>query len=238
MTPNRLRSRLVFGFFIIIVGVVALLDNLDVFDARLVQPYWPMVFVALGLLHIAQRPDARGAVFGIAAIIVGGAMTLNNLHVIHFHWHEWWPLFLIFAGVSVIARAFSPRCARAGVRQFPDRIVDQERMEHGQRIDAAAVMSGIVVRNDSQDFQGGEVSAAMGSVELDLRQASMLSEARLKVSVVMGGVAIKVPRDWSVSINGTPMLGGIEDRTVPPPTVGRRLVIKGSVALGSIEIAN
>ena len=42
---NRKRSRVVFGAFIIVVGLFALLDNLHLFDSHLVQPFWPLVFV-------------------------------------------------------------------------------------------------------------------------------------------------------------------------------------------------
>jgi len=99
-------------------------------------------------------------------------------------------------------------------------------------------MSGIVLKNDSQDFRGGEINTVMGSVEIDLRQAAIASEAVLTLSIFMGGVEIKVPRDWSVSVNGTPTLGGIEDRTVPPMNPGKRLIIEGSVVMGGVEIDN
>jgi hypothetical protein len=106
------------------------------------------------------------------------------------------------------------------------------------RVDASAMMSGIVLKNDSQEFAGGEINAVMGAVEIDLRQAAIATEAVLHLSIIMGGVEIKVPREWSVSVNGSPMLGGIEDKTVPPMTPGKRLVIEGSVIMGGVEISN
>ena len=127
-----------------------------------------------------------------------------------------WPIALILVGLNVITKSFRPRgdaaCtpARYGQRD--------ERFEHGSRIDASATMSGIALKNDSQEFAGGEVSAVMGAVEIDLRQAAIATEAVLHLSIIMGGVEIKVPREWSISVNGSPMLGGIEDKTVPPMT--------------------
>jgi predicted membrane protein len=99
-------------------------------------------------------------------------------------------------------------------------------------------MSGIVLKNDSQEFAGGEINAVMGAVEIDLRQAAIAAEAVLHLSVIMGGVEIRVPREWSVSVNGTPVLGGIEDKTSPPMAPGKRLVIEGSVIMGGVEITN
>jgi predicted membrane protein len=233
---NRQRSRIVFGAFIIVVGLFALLDNLHLFDSHLVQPYWPLVFVALGALKLAQSRYSRSYFVGGALVLVGAGMTLQNLGLLHFQWRDWWPLALILAGVSVVSKGFrssaerSCRISRNGLQD--------ERFEHGARIDASAMMSGIALKNDSQEFAGGEINAVMGSVEIDLRQAAIATEAVLHLSIIMGGVEIKVPREWSVSINGSPMLGGIEDKSIPPMTPGKRLIIEGSVIMGGVEITN
>ncbi|MEP6503339.1 MAG: DUF5668 domain-containing protein [Betaproteobacteria bacterium] len=233
---NRQRSRIVFGAFIIVVGLFALLDNLHLFDSHVVQPYWPLVFVALGALKLSQSRYTRSYIVGGALVLVGAGMTLQNLGLLHFQWRDWWPLALILAGVSVASKGFRPdsaqscRISRHGVRD--------ERDEHGSRIDASAMMSGIALKNDSQEFVGGEINVVMGSVEIDLRQAAIATEAVLHLSIIMGGVEIKLPRDWSVSINGSPMLGGIEDKTIPPMTPGKRLIIEGSVIMGGVEITN
>ena len=234
---NRQRSRMVFGAFIIVVGLFALLDNLHIFDSHLVQPFWPLVFVALGALKMSQGRHPKHYVFGGVLMLVGAGMTLQNLGLIHFRVRDLWPVVLIFVGLNVLTRGF-----RRGTdgqplpRPRPGR--RDERFEHGASIDASAMMSGIVLKNDSQEFTGGEINAVMGAVEIDLRQAAIATEAVLHLSVIMGGVEIRVPREWSVSVNGTPMLGGIEDKTAPPLTPGKRLIIEGSVIMGGVEITN
>ena len=237
---SRLRARIVFGLFIVAVGVFALLDNLHLFDSERVQPYWPLVFVALGALRLAHR-RGNGIVWSLGLMAVGTAMTLNNLGIIHFQWREWWPAVLIVLGLSVMLRGSGPHRHKHWrfVHRHRHGGPPAERDEHSARIDAEAIMSGLVLRNDSQEFQGGEISTVMGSVELDLRQASMPpGEARLRVEVVMGSVEIRVPRDWSVAVRGTPVLGGIQDRTVPPVAPSRRLVIDAAVVMGGVEIDN
>jgi predicted membrane protein len=236
---DRQRSRVIFGAFIIVVGVFALLDNLNLFDSHLVQPLWPLVFVALGALKLSQGRHPNHYLFGGALIVVGAGMTLQNFGLIHFQWRDMWPVALILVGLNVITKGFRVRgdMTRLSYRRGSIGQRD-ERFEHGSRIDASAMMSGIVLKNDSQEFSGGEINTVMGAVEIDLRQASIVGEAVLHLSVIMGGVEIRVPREWSVSVNGTPMLGGIEDKTVPPMTPGKRLIIEGSVIMGGVEITN
>jgi predicted membrane protein len=234
---HRQSSRVVFGLFVVAFGVAALLQNLGVVPADLLQTWWPLVFVGLGVVRLVQRPGAHAVVFSLGLVTLGALMIASNLGVLHFHARDWWPLLIIFIGGSVIARAFSPGGAERWGRRRGH--LHDERLEHGARIEASAVMSGIVLRNDSQDFQGGSISTVMGSVEVDLRQAAMAAgQATLHLSIVMGGVEIKVPREWSVAIVGTPTLGGIEDRTLPPLVPGPRLVIEGSVVMGGVEISN
>ncbi len=240
---HRQVGRVVFGLFIVVVGLFALLDNLHLFDSHLVQPYWPLVFVALGALKLARPRMGRARWLGAAFVALGAAMTLNNLGLIHFQVRDWWPLLLMLLGVGMIFKPRGGRGRRWRRRHGPPCGIGgdgprDERLEHGARIDASAVMSGLVLKNDSQAFEGGEISTVMGAVEVDLRQASVAGEALLHLSVIMGGIEIKVPRDWSVSIRGTPTLGGIEDRTAPPMTPGKRLVIEGSVVMGGVEIGN
>ncbi len=232
---NRQRSRVVFGAFIVVVGLFALLDNLHLFDSHLVQPFWPLVFVALGALKLSNPRNSGSFMIGGALILVGAGMTLQNLGLIHFEWRQLWPVALIIVGLNVITKGFRVR-GDVTCRASPGR--REERLEHGARIDASATLSGIVLKNDSQEFTGGDINAVMGGVEIDLRQAAIATEAVLRLSVIMGGIEIKVPREWSVAVNGTPLLGGIEDKTVPPMTPGKRLIIEGSVIMGGVEISN
>lgn len=235
----RQGARVVFGLFIIVVGVFALLDNLGLFPAHVVKPFWPLVFVALGAMRLARWPGSpRGTFGGAALVVLGAVLTLNNLHLLDFNLRDWWPLLLVFFGGLVMLRGLRPDLVRPAAGRFA-RSRDEEREEHGARVDASAVMSGLVVRNDAPNFTGGQVSAVLGGVELDLRNAAIVEgEARLAVSVIAGGVGIKVPREWSITVNGTPTLGGIEDKTAPPMTASRRLVIDASVVMGGVEISN
>ena len=105
-------------------------------------------------------------------------------------------------------------------------------------LQATGVLGGGVIKNDSQKFQGGEVDVFMGGVEVDLRQASMDNEAVLNVFAMWGGITIKVPLDWSVQVNAMALLGGIDDKSVPPMNSTKRLRIEGQAIMGGVEIRN
>ena len=56
---------------------------------------------------------------------------------------------------------------------------------------------------------------------------------------VMGGFEIIVPDTWSVRVEVTPFMGGIEDKTqARPGPSAPRLVVRGFVMMGGVEIKN
>jgi predicted membrane protein len=101
-------------------------------------------------------------------------------------------------------------------------------------------MSGVRRTLTSQDFKGGQLTAIMGGCEVDLRHASISGgTAVLDLFAFWGGIDIKVPQDWRVVVEGTPFLGGFEDKTLQQPgDASKRLVIRGTVIMGGAEITN
>ena len=225
-----MQQRVVLGTVLAILGVVFLLDNFRVFDARSVVQFWPVLFIVMGGLKIYQSRHASGYAVGAGLMLLGLLLTLQHLGYIEFRWRDWWPALLIAAGVMVILKG-QFRVGSNPEHPGVDALT-------GARLNIAALMSGNVSKVDAQDFSGGEIAILMGGAELDLRQASMNTQATLHVFVLMGGLDIKIPNDWSVTVNAIPLLAGIEDKSVPPPQALKRLVIEGFVLMGGIDIKN
>jgi hypothetical protein len=79
----------------------------------------------------------------------------------------------------------------------------------------------------------------MGGVHLDLRRASLRGRAVLDTFAMWGGVELVVPEGWAVELQGTPILGGFEDKTRPPlDDNAPRLVVRGVAVMGGVEIKN
>jgi predicted membrane protein len=232
MSRERIQRRMLLGVIILIVGVLSLLDNLQLFDAHLALHFWPMVLMAFGALKIIQTRTGSGYLVGGGMVLAGVLLTLQNFNLITFRWRDWWPAVLILVGLAVI---FKDRLNRRVGQAYDAPMADGQ-----SRLDVVAVMSGNNMKMDGQDFRGAEITAVMGGVDLDLRRATMTAnEARIHLFAVWGGITVKVPNDWSVVVEGViPILGGIDDKTVPPATPQKRLFIDGYVLMGGAEILN
>jgi hypothetical protein len=106
------------------------------------------------------------------------------------------------------ARMAPCRWTRTLWRQRPARRGGGRRQHHRSdghpgRLRAARVLAAL---------QGGDINVIMAGCEIDLRQASIEGEAVLNVFALCGGITIKIPPDWSVVLQGTPILGGFEKR--------------------------
>ena len=115
------------------------------------------------------------------------------------------------------------------------------------RVNAAAILGGVTEPNASRDFRGGRLTAFLGGVSVNLRQADIVDKpARIHVSAILGGVEISVPQHWIVKKDIQPIAGGVDDRRLPvrphddniPPDKTPDLVVTGSVLLGGLLIRN
>jgi hypothetical protein len=76
-------STLISGVVLTAIGVVFLLDRLDLVNASVLFRLWPLVFVAAGLTRIG--PGSTGArVWGGFLISIGSLLTLHEFGYIHF----------------------------------------------------------------------------------------------------------------------------------------------------------
>ena len=223
-------SGLLGGLLILIVGLVFLLDNLNVIASVNIFRFWPLILVALGLKHLFEARDRGAAVGAVLLTSVGVLFQLDRLHIIEVRFWQLWPLLLVAFGFQMLMRSLS------GPPRPPAAATDAET---ATSFSSSAFLGGIKRRNCSKAFRGGSVSVIMGGVELDLTKAEIEGNtATIQISAMMGGVELRIPETWSVETRIVPLLGGVEDKTIPPRDSSKVLVLLGSIVMGGVEIKN
>lgn len=213
------------GLVIAGLGIIFLLDNLDIVETWDIVRFWPLLLVAVGVQHLFQARDRGTAVSGTLWAGAGGLLLLSNLDLIDFSLWDLWPLLLVAIGVRMLAHVGS------GSRS-PAAATDADESCH-------AFLGSVQRRNRSANFRGGSASAFMGGVELDLREADLAGdEAVIRVFAMWGGIEIRIPEEWTAEVRAVQIMGGVEDKTRGPAAVTKRLVLDGSVVMGGVEIKN
>lgn len=228
-TPRSVSSQMILGTVVIVIGLLFLLDNLDILHFGQAVSFWPVLFIVIGSLKLADGDHRKGSIGGFVLIGIGLALILRNLGYLDIDMRAVWPLVLIFIGAAVVVKSVRRRREPAlmTVKEGNDAIVD-----------VTAILGGFERRITTPNFRGGDITAVMGGCELDLRGSSIEGEAVINVFAAMGGISLKVPPDWTVVLHGTPILGGFEEKTIAPPNGNKRLIIKGYALMGGVEVRN
>ncbi|MFY0626054.1 MAG: hypothetical protein JXR07_07160 [Reichenbachiella sp.] len=216
---KKSNRRAILGALFIAIGVLFLLDNLAYLDFRI--PYylltWQMILVAIGGFQLITG-NKRG---GLILLTVGIVFWLPEYFDIRFR--DYWPIILIAIGLGFFMRS---------------RVV-QNSDDDADDIDDVAILAGSHKKINNKQFSGGRLSAVMGGIELDLRQASLHNgKATIDSFTVMGGVKLFVPDDWVINFEATNILGGFKDKRAHKPTeyFGNVLTIKGLIVMGGVEL--
>jgi len=230
MRNRRYRSgpRAVFGLLLIAVGLHATLDNLGIdLDLERFADYWPVFIVLVGALKLRSGD----LVSGLFVIFLGGVLLwpafLPEVSRREFL-EEHWPLLMIAFGVLLVLRSFG-RGSRRATASYD-----------APYISAFGVLSTQRRALTSQDFRGGDLAAFLGGCELDLTHAELAAEgAVIGIFAFWGGITIKVPRHWIVDLQTLTVMGGSEHKARHDPArTGPRLVVRGFVMMGGLEINN
>ncbi len=225
--PNiRPTPQLVLGVVVILVGILFTLDNLEILAASHYLRFWPLVLIALGLAKFFDSIGGAGRLVGVLFMAAGSLLLLRNLNVFSFRIVELWPLILVLIGCGILYPAIVRH------RLTPS--------DTDTTISAVAILGGVERSVGTQNFRGGELTAFMGGCEIDLRDAEIEEEeAVLNIFAFWGGIEIKVPENWIVVMQGLPIMGGFEEHTRPPKEgPKKRLLVKGFVIMGGVEIRN
>jgi hypothetical protein len=225
--PRALSPQLLIGMLLLVAGMALLLDNFGVLHAWRILRLWPAGLILIGAAIMLQAQRAAGRVTGLFWMFIGTWLLLGNLGVLRLEFWDLWPVPLVMAGGFLIWQAI----------HGPD---GGGSREDQSVFSAVAVMGGTVRRLASPDFRGGEATALLGGVKLDLRDAGMtVPEAAIDVFAFWGGIEVVVPDGWIVINRVMPLLGGADDKTKPAPGPNpKRLVLRGFCVMGGVEIKN
>ena len=166
-TATRCTPQLFMGLAVLVTGVVFLLYNLGVADLRPFLGYWPWLLVLVGSHQTGACPvgsvrahrrvlDRAGGLAETAAVRCG---SVGPAHLLAGD--------LIFLGLVIVWHTFQRRPGR------PRGDVDMRSW-----VSATAVLSGVSRSVASAEFAGGELTAFMGGIQLDLTRATIKGPRR------------------------------------------------------------
>jgi predicted membrane protein len=220
----------IIGIAVVFFGLLLLLRNIAPDFGATVWRWWPVLIMAVGLRVVLQLPENRQYITGSIIIIIGLFLLLNNHDIIELRFRHIWPVAVILIGLAIIFHNF------AGRKGSLER----------DMVNLTLIFGGGEFVYNSRNFRGGKITALMGGGKIDLRDANPAAdEIIIDALAIMGGLEIRVPLNWHVIMEGTPIMGGMENKTIlagggqgSREADGKRLVIKGLTIMGGLEVKN
>lgn len=229
--------RIGFGFWLgvilLIVGGGSLLDAFGAIEfSEALSTWWPSLLM---LVAIGQIVSGSGSIVGSGVLFtIGALLQLSKLgYLPGGFWSAFWPIILLLIGFSLVSARWKKK--RDYYNQGSVGTLNVE----GSRIDRTAFFTGVDTRVVSRDFTGGELTAVFGGIEADLRECSIGGNvAHISLTAIFGGIELHVPPSWRVVVKGTPIFGGIDDKSMTKPlgADAPTLVLDATVIFGGIEI--
>ena len=233
---SRTSAGLIPGLIVAGLGVLFLLNNLQIVPVYNWWLYWPVVLIAIGVTRLVDSPHVNEKTGGAVMLVVGGIFLGTNLGLLSWRVWELWPLLLIGAGVMMLLNLTG-----AGFdTRFRERLVSGENTS--SRPDEIAIFGCFKRKVTTDDYRGASYVAIFGGGEIDLRRAQIQGDfAVAEVTAIFGGFELKVPADWLVVNEVVGIFGGTGDGTIQPspdaPGV-KRLIIRGAAVFGGLGIKN
>lgn len=201
------------------------------FDIPVKLISWRLIPLVIGINALLRR-DYIGGIIGISIAVIfyiPDFLTPEEKT----QYYKLWPLLLVGIGVIILVKYMFPR-------QFET--CNQARVDTEDRnyVSESNIMAGSSSKFITKNFTGGRINCIMGGSEINLTEADLQNNANLRVFILMGGMEMRIPKEWNVKLDVFPIMGGVEDKITkfPENVVDKNkvFVISGHVIMGGIEI--
>lgn len=250
MEPRKSDKRFYFGVILIIVGVILILERLNLIPESMADMLisWQMLLVGIGLLSLIGGNRTAGTIM----IVIGATFMIPELITVPQEVRRiYWPLILVAIGVVILMRQRDYHRLGKGndpIINIPNK--DEPKSSNStynntdafNTFDDFVIFGGREIFVNSQALSGGKATSIFGGIEYDLRKASLQAGGAVIDCVsVFGGCGFKIPMDWNVRNEVTTIFGAFtdkrgdtyNDRYYDP---SKTLVIKGVSLFGGIEV--
>lgn len=102
---DRGRDRLWFGFVLVAVGTLMLLDRFGVIDVARGYAWWGFIPAAFGITRIATWSSARSVAGGVSMVMFGAWFLISANEWYGLDWGTSWPMVFVAIGASIVVRA-------------------------------------------------------------------------------------------------------------------------------------
>ncbi len=234
-------NRILWGIVLVGLGLVLALRAFDLITFDIFFDGWWTLFIIIPCgVGLFTSKDKTANIIGLG---VGVLLLLSSQSIIA--WDMVWkliiPLIIVAIGIKLIFGTLfnkNIKAAEEAAKKASEKEKSKSEGKEGYKKEYSATFSGQKLKYDGQSFNGAELNAIFGGIDIDLRGAIIDEDCVINACAVFGGIDIFVPDGINVVVNSTAIFGGIDTKkranihTVGAPTV----YVNGTCMFGGIDI--
>lgn len=197
---------IIWGIAIVALGLIFGGNALGLFDLNVFFDGWWTLFIIvpsiIGL--ITEKEKLTSLTFLIAGVLL--LLAAQDVFSYEIAWKAILAVVLIMIGLAIIIKTIFHSNNAKEVEQKVQESKDSRKMDS-----QTAIFSGSERAYNNEIFQGSNLTAIFGGVDLDLRNAKFTKDTVIKAFALFGGVDIIIPEDVQVKIKSGFIFGGITD---------------------------
>lgn len=236
---NSRRSAIGFACWVLLMGVLLLVDNLLQTDIGFWNLAWPSFLVMLGLFG-----GDKFSFFRLGCVLLGGWFLLDHIGVIPITLDGSiiWPAIVILFGISLLADALrKPHRSFVQFHKKGEAGVNREKVSrcdvHNNSFDCENSFGDRNYWVNSETLLHGNVENNFGSATLDLSGVKAVAEGcHITAESNFGELKILVPRQFAVRLTTETAFGSIQTVGDADISAEAVLLMDCEANFGSIEI--
>lgn len=221
-------SNAVWGVLLVALGVFIALDAMNILDINFFfKGWWTLFIIIPSLVGLVTEREKAGNIIGLA---IGIALLLAVRDILEFEMLSKLilPAIIIAVGANLFIKSFSNNEKRE---------MFDTAEKNGEVRYSTAIFSGKEEKFSEERFEGAELTAIFGGIDLDLRGAIIEKDCVIKVAAIFGGVDIIAPENVNVKVSSNSIFGGVTNNIKGEYEEGRVTVyISAFCIFGGAEI--
>lgn len=229
MAWQKVKSRIVVGIILVIIGIIFLLKNYDIYLFPTDFITWEYFFILFGLLLFILSDNKTA---GIVFLAIGLFNLVPDL----------WPLIFVVIGLYIILKKKGSRPLNhfKHFKSDPNFGIPEDGKNYLEDVNVFGGGSKVI---NTDNFKGGSAVSIFGGSEINLMGSKLAEgENSLEITAIFGGSTLIAPSEWKIELDVLSIFGGFSDKRRKDPNIvfdeNRVLVIKGLVLFGGGEIKN
>ncbi|MEL7569631.1 MAG: LiaF domain-containing protein [Eubacteriaceae bacterium] len=217
---KTINKSIIFGLILVAVGIIFAGNELGYWNINIFfRGWWTLFIIIPCILSIVQNGFNTGNIIGLC---IGVFLLLQQQNMFYEYRKLIFPAGVIAIGLILILKQnerthprFENNAAAQNsaenVSNADNNVNNKEFRKTSDIIKMTAIFSGQNYEKNNETFNGADLTAIFGGVDLDIRNTTIEKDVRIDAFCLFGGMDIIVGQNMPVKVHSTCIFGGVDN---------------------------